>query len=344
MYFKAGGLGGGKAGGGGGGGGGKEFGAGVVPSPLGGNVPISSEVKYDKRPKKDSVLNKHKKWLADLQKTKDRLEVEYTMEMRAKEEKKFQFQEHERRMREAAVTIIKDAKDGTETGMNAQAKEDGSIGAADSKSSQAKASSGAGAGAKASSSSRPVWAMSEEEAEAKMEQQMLAEEDDLLEFTKGLDFEKYIGDLEVQTMMDKLRKRIGDLEHEVALEEYRSSEGAERAQKREKLKSLGVSDATISAYEQSRNDPSIEAAKKLMEQEDAQGLQDIHSAKSVAMMLNAAKAKIEEISAGRAPQQGKDPVIINEPKIVVHDPEEGTRLNGKNEISNLPYMHRNPAV
>jgi hypothetical protein len=41
-----------------------------------------------KRPKKDSVLVKHKKWLSDLQKTKERLEEQYLEDMRKKEEEK----------------------------------------------------------------------------------------------------------------------------------------------------------------------------------------------------------------------------------------------------------------
>ena len=40
-----------------------------------------------KRPKKDSVLVKHKKWLADFQKTKERLEAQYLDDMATKEEK-----------------------------------------------------------------------------------------------------------------------------------------------------------------------------------------------------------------------------------------------------------------
>lgn len=40
-----------------------------------------------KRPKKDSVLVKHKKWLADFQKTKERLEAQYLDDMVTKEEK-----------------------------------------------------------------------------------------------------------------------------------------------------------------------------------------------------------------------------------------------------------------
>lgn len=39
-----------------------------------------------KRSNKDSALVKHKKWLSDLQKTKDKLEVEYMEEAKRKEE------------------------------------------------------------------------------------------------------------------------------------------------------------------------------------------------------------------------------------------------------------------
>ena len=123
-------------------------------------------------------------------------------------------------------------------------------------------------------------------------------------------------------------------------------EGEQRIAARAKLAAMGISDAAIVAYEESRNDPSHEAAKRLMEQEEAAGLQDIHSAKSVAAMLKQAKSKIDAVSKAGAPRVAQVPTITNEPVIVVHDPEEGTRLSatGKNAVSNLPYMNRNPAV
>jgi hypothetical protein len=39
-----------------------------------------------RRPKKDSVLVKHKKWLSDLQKTKEELEGRYLEEIKKKED------------------------------------------------------------------------------------------------------------------------------------------------------------------------------------------------------------------------------------------------------------------
>jgi hypothetical protein len=98
----------------------------------------------------------------------------------------------------------------------------------------------------------------------------------------------------------------------------------------------------------------MEAAKRLLQEEEAAGLQDVHSAKSVAALLKAAMGKIGQVKQGAQTllqARGiveatglQEPVVINEPKIVVHDPDEGTRLSGKNTVSNLPYMHRNPAV
>ena len=47
------------------------FTCGVVAEPIGVNVTMSSKEKMKlRRPKKETVLTKHRKWLADLQKTK----------------------------------------------------------------------------------------------------------------------------------------------------------------------------------------------------------------------------------------------------------------------------------
>lgn len=38
-----------------------------------------------------------------------------------------------------------------------------------------------------------------------------------------------------------------------------------------------------------------------------------------------------------------EPVIMNQPKIVTHNETAGVREK-KEDVSNLPYIHRNPAV
>lgn len=59
-----------------------SFTCGVVSESPGTNVSISNlERKYPKRKKKETALTKHRKWLAELQKTKDRLENQYDEEI-----------------------------------------------------------------------------------------------------------------------------------------------------------------------------------------------------------------------------------------------------------------------
>jgi hypothetical protein len=92
------------------------------------------------------------------------------------------------------------------------------------------------AGAKAQF--KPAWAMTEKAAEDQMDQINMEEEDDLIEFAKSLDFDKYMGDVEVQTVMEKLRRRIDELERDVAQEDLRSADAETRAAMRLKLEKL----------------------------------------------------------------------------------------------------------
>ena len=60
-----------------------SFTCGIVSEEIGTNVSISNlEKKYPKRKKKETALTKHRKWLAELQNTKDRLENQFEDEMR----------------------------------------------------------------------------------------------------------------------------------------------------------------------------------------------------------------------------------------------------------------------
>jgi len=63
-------------------------------------------------------------------------------------------------------------------------------------------------------------------------------------------------------------------------------------------------------------------------------MRSIHSKASTKMLINAAKNRSD---APRAV------VPFLAPRVVIHN-EEPTRLTKKNDPSNLPYMHRNPAV
>ena len=71
--------------------------------------------------------------------------------------------------------------------------------------------------------SRPAWALTETAAAVASEEKLLGDEDDLLDFAASLDFDRYMGDVEVRVMIDRLRRRIGDLEREAAQDEGREA-------------------------------------------------------------------------------------------------------------------------
>ena len=63
----------------------------------------------------------------------------------------------------------------------------------------------------------------------------------------------------------------------------------------------------------------------------------MHSQRSVAAI---AAKKMEVIDEAPATAEAK----LNDPRIVTHTDDEGTRMANKNNIQNLPYMNRNPSV
>ncbi len=70
---------------------------------------------------------------------------------------------------------------------------------------------------------------------------------------------------------------------------------------------------------------------------EAKSLRSIHSTKSLKAVINKIK---EQGSTLTSIQETK----MSEPLIVKIDEEGGSRLNKKSDPSQLPYMHRNPAV
>ena len=162
--------------------------------------------------------------------------------------------------------------------------------------------------------------------------------DELLDFAKSLtDVDKYLQDLEVKQMMERLRARIASLESEVSAEDQKEIEAEQRFNKKmmealeDKMSSLNVSDVDKLV------NPDINAAKEVLKTDEE--MQSVHSTKSVAAMLKAAREKNAkgDASDGKA----LDIKITNEPLIVIHDPADGKVIN---PASNLPYIHRNPAI
>jgi hypothetical protein len=216
---------------------------------------------------------------------------------------------------------------------------------------------------------KPAWAINEQTALLQSEQKEKEEEDELLDFAQSLDYEKFISDMEVRVMVEKLRDRIVLLENDVETENEREIDAETRAARREMLALMNDAESALLMVEREKDfnrnkadNAAMNAAKALLDEGE---IQAVHSAKSVVQLLQNAKEKIRSVQqASRPLGTPAEPKVQNEvsvlifcfctviliglsnpqPKVVIHDPNEGARLEEKKNVNKLPYMHRNPAI
>jgi hypothetical protein len=91
------------------------------------------------------------------------------------------------------------------------------------------------------SSSRPAWALSQDVAVAVLEEKEVDDEEALLSFAEDLDFDRCMGDMEEDGVIERLSLRITAMEKEAALEEQREEEYQRRAEKKKDLHSTVLS-------------------------------------------------------------------------------------------------------
>lgn len=113
---------------------------------------------------------------------------------------------------------------------------------------ESKGSSGVHSGSKAldmkaapsssHSSSRPAWALSQDVAVAVLDEKEVDDEEALLSFAEDLDFDRYMGDMEEEGVIERLSLRIAAMEKEAALEDQRGEEYQRRAEKKKELQSM----------------------------------------------------------------------------------------------------------
>jgi len=313
---------------------------GTASDSIGANVPIMKDKAFTgSRSKKHTALSRHKKWLADLQKTKDELEGQMVEDQEAKEDRHARFMERERKMRAAVrgIDAGDDAKYADEYeggGNNAPQKAEGKKGG----------------------SKKPMWAMTEGKAEVQADLDDDEEAEELLDFASGLDFDKFIDDMEVRAMMEQVKGRVDDLESAIADEEAAEKLAEARATARENggeldddmLQSLGLTQEQLDKWnedlggeETSRpeEDDIISIAETLL----AEGTTgNVHSKASMQKKVASVRAQLD--TARSVTRSEPEPTKFVAPKIVTHKEDLGARLKKKDDVSNLPYMHRNPAV
>ncbi|KDO29744.1 hypothetical protein SPRG_04861 [Saprolegnia parasitica CBS 223.65] len=288
---------------------------GIQPAPIGTNVPIFHEPPHAvKRDKKSTALSKHKKWLHDLQKERSRLESALLEDEAAKECRKDKFAKREADLR----AKIRQRPQGTHSKYTemARARVDDEE--------------------KGVLTSRPAWALTKDKAESKRDQQDEDSVDDLLAFANNLDIDTFLGDVELKAQVAQVDEQLAQLQELVNQEEADEKKGQVRERlQQESLERQYLNAATLArlsardAKDSDDDDDSKSVASTVLS--ECKSIRSVHSTKSVLALTKRAEQKLS-----------LDP--IPEPHVVTHDEESGTRLLNKHLTSNLPYMHRNPAV
>tara|TARA_B100000482_G_scaffold49088_1_gene32746 strand:+ start:681 stop:1451 length:771 start_codon:yes stop_codon:yes gene_type:complete len=187
--------------------------------------------------------------------------------------------------------------------------------------------------------SRPMWALTEQQALSSVDCAEKNEADDLLDFANGLDFDKYISDSEVSALIENVRSRITELE----ASQLPTPKPAQSLATRPTMNLTAEHLPCMS--EQGDEDTSVvgdecaSVARSVLEADDTGKIMGaVHSHKSLTAIAQRSKAALAETLSTVSEE------IIAPPLVMKHTDDAGARLEGKNSVSNLPYMHRNPAV
>lgn len=331
----------------------QAFICGSVGEKLGTNVPISSKDKAIHnellRPKKETVLQKHRKWLEELQATKEQLDKQHADDAKAKADRQKRFMQREAKLR----AIIRKSKQqalehGVDTSSQEKVCEDSDLRDAKAFSDDDKAVpeledkvDSLEAQAKLR---RPMWALTEKQADEATDMVDKEEADELLEFAHNLDFDKYINDSEVSALITNVRARIHELETDKQLSDQMEtkSEASVDRQLGNKVNAMKLTMESLKAIDSEipddhkADDDAVSVAQSLLESETGKALAGVHSKKSLSVVAERSKqAALEAL---------EEEPSLPKPVIIKHTDDEGTRLEAKKAVNNLPYMHRNPAV
>lgn len=200
--------------------------------------------------------------------------------------------------------------------------------------------------------SRPMWSLTEGDAKEAVDAKEDADADELMNFAAELDFEKYIEDTEVNAMMEQVEQRVDELNAAEdaklaaeALVEEGSDDDDDMVAEAKDSDNSGVVYAKLTAENVAKLESDVDekvipddlrsVAKSIM----SEGKMSVHSERSLNMLAKKAKDRLQATKIN-----GSELPTIVEPKIVTTQEDGGTRMSKQKDTSNLPYMHRNPAV
>lgn len=189
-------------------------------------------------------------------------------------------------------------------------------------------------------SSRPMWALTKASADEKLECLEDQEADDLIDFCNNLDIDQFMDDVEIKARVAQVEQQLAQMQSIVEYEEAEEKR-SERLEQRNDDKysgggALNANDlARFDRGHGNRNDDdddTMSVASSVLS--ECKSIRSVHSMRSVAALTKRMESKLLEASA-------ESPV---NPRVVTIDEEQGARMQIKTLASNLPYIHRNPAV
>ncbi|KAG7378503.1 hypothetical protein PHYPSEUDO_009979 [Phytophthora pseudosyringae] len=297
--------------------------AGNPGEPLGLNVPILSEPAHAiRRDKKSTALSKHKKWLHDLQTERARLQEALAEDEDVAQKRRERFSQREAKMREAVRSNNDDAEDGAD------------------------ADSGPAAGKK-KSINRPMWALTKATADEKLDNLEDAEANDLIEFANNLNIDQFMDDVEVKARVAQVEQQLAQVQ---SIVDYEEAEEKRYDREQQRLEELANGGGALNGNDLSRlgwdradakDDDTMSVASSVLS--ECKSIRSVHSVRSVAAITKRVEAKLLTDGPGASPpsEAGSS---LPAPRIVTIDEEQGVRMQIKTLPSNLPYIHRNPAI
>ena len=222
---------------------------------------------------------------------------------------------------------------------------------------------------KADKAKKPAWAKTEDQLKKEQEDEI----DDLIEFAYDLDYEKYMEDLEVRQALALIKERVHEIKkddewREKIAEEWNTAEqanpneGAAKQQDDDAKSAVSIRTSITGRSKMSKKSEIMDQIKKedrqkedwdtstqperkkqtaeqklasrLADQilESNPNLKNIHSKTSMKKMLEAEASKQLAATSGGG-YQG--------PRVATLKDHE---MNNEIQASNLPYLHKNPAI
>ena len=200
-----------------------------------------------------------------------------------------------------------------------------------------------------SSINKPAWALTEEAAQREEEEREAAEEEGLLCFVDGLDFDEYSRDSELAFLMDQVKNRIESLQREKNIDEGRleaimSKElAALRAERYGPIDGHGLNRKGKGVDE---DDTATVASLAETVRSQSSTISAVHSHRSMQVMIARSRERLgldtpgnddDEERCGDGEAKGMAP-----PVCITH--VDDARFDSKGDVSRLPFLNRNPAI